>query len=290
LTSARRRLLSPALILASATSTQLGAALVVRLFALTSPTFAAWVRNTVGAAVLLALIALRRLSLRRLELVPVTALGIVLGTMNASFYEAIARLPLGDAVAIEFLGPVAVAAVASGLSRDLLWVALAAAGVVAISRPGPQHLSYAGIAFVLGAATCWAIYIVVGRRIATTGRRAEGLAASMAVSAAWLLLPALVRSGPSLFDVRVLVFGAAIGILSSAIPYSVELSAMQHTPPRVFGVLLSLQPLLAAVMGLAILGQHLSAIEVTGFLLVITASVGVTVMAPVELPAEALAG
>jgi inner membrane transporter RhtA len=263
---------------ASAFSAQLGAALVVHLFAIATPAMAAWIRNLVGAATLMALLALRHGTLRGLSLRAVLALGLILGVMNASFYYGIARLPLGDAVSVEFMGPIAVAALTSAARRDLVWVALAALGVVAISHPGPDHLSYAGLGFILAAAACWGAYILVGRRVATGGRRADTLAAAMAASAGLLLLPALVQSAPSLANPAFLGLGAAVGILSSAIPYSVELVAMARVPPTIFGVLLSLQPLMAAVMGFLVLGQRVSGLEAVGFLLVVSASIGATVL------------
>jgi inner membrane transporter RhtA len=219
------------------------------------------------------------------------AYGVALGVMNASFYEGIHHLPLGDAVAVEFIGPIAVAALTSRTARDLFWVGLAALGVLAISRPGPDHLSFVGLGFIGIAAACWASYILLGRRLASGARRADSLAMAMAVSAMILLIPAMVRSGTSLFDPRVLAFGAGIGVLSSAIPYSIELLAMRRVAASVFGVLLSLQPLMAALMGLLILGQRPQALDLVGFLLVISASLGVTLGAAPEAaaPVEAVA-
>jgi inner membrane transporter RhtA len=276
------RLVTPGLIIASAISTQSGAAFAVQLFTLTSPTFAAWIRNTVGAIALLALMALRGGSLGGLRWRLAAGYGLLLGIMNGTFYEAIHHLPLGDAVAVEFIGPVAVAAFTSRSRRDLVWVALAALGVLAISRPGPDHLSFVGLGFIAIAATCWGLYILMGRRMATGARRIDTLAAAMAVTSLVLLLPALVRSPQSIVDGRVLLFGAGIGILSSAIPYSVELVAMGRVAPNVFGVLLSLQPLMAALMGLVILGQRPVPLDFVGFALVMGASLGVTLGAPTE--------
>jgi inner membrane transporter RhtA len=267
------------LVVASAFSAQLGAALVVHLFAIASPAMAAFIRNLVGAAALMALLVIRRGTLRGVSPRAVLALGLILGVMNASFYYGIARLPLGDAVSVEFIGPIAVAALTSAARRDLVWVTLAALGVVAISHPGPEHLSYAGLGFILTAATCWGAYILVGRRVATGGRRAETLAAAMTASAALLLVPALIQSAPSLLNPAFLGLGAVVGVLSSAIPYSVELVAMARVPPTAFGVLLSLQPLMAAVMGFLVLGQRVSALEAIGFVLVVSASIGATLLA-----------
>ncbi len=272
-----RRLTAAGLVVGSAFSAQLGAAFAVGLISSSTPAMAAMFRNLVGALVLMALLGARRGTLRDLSWRPALVLGLILGVMNTSFYAGIARLPLGDAVAVEFAGPIAVAALTSSARRELLWVALAAAGVLAISHPGPDHLSYAGMGFVLLAGTCWGAYILVGRRVAIGGRRSDTLALAMVASAAVLVVPAVYQAAPALAQPHFLALGIGVGILSSAIPYSVELMAMERVPPTVFGVLLSLQPFMAALMGFLVLGQHVSALEATGLVLVIAASIGVTV-------------
>jgi inner membrane transporter RhtA len=285
------RLIAPGLVMASALSTQLGSAFAVKLFGLTSPTLVAFLRNLVGAGVLLALMAAWRRRPRGLDARLIVALGVALGTMNATFYEAIDRVPLGDAVAIEFIGPIVVAVVFSQSRRDLVFVALAALGILAFARPGPSHLSWLGLLFILAAACCWAVYLVLARRVATGPRRTDSLAMAMVVSAAWLLLPALLRSAGSLADPRVLALGAGIGIFSSALPYSIELAAMPRVSATVYGILLSLQPLVAALMGFALLGQRPGWLDGIGFALVIAASIGVNLAdrgtaAAIDLPAE----
>ena len=276
------RLGAAGLVVVSSLSAQLGATFAFHLFSYTSPTMAAWLRNVVGAAVLVALVLVRGGSLRGIKLPVAIALGVVLGGMNASFYEGLLRLPLGDGVAIEFTGPITVAALLSRNRQHLVWVALAAAGVLAIARPGPAHLSYAGMGFMLLAATFWGLYILVGRRVAVGGRRSDSLAVAMAFSAIFLTVPALLRSAPALSDSRVLGLGLLVGVMSSAIPYSIELMAMQRVPPAIFGVLLSLQPLSAGLVGLVVLGQRVSVLELLGFVLVVCASLGVTLGAPAE--------
>ncbi|MDQ6747309.1 MAG: EamA family transporter [Candidatus Dormibacteraeota bacterium] len=280
------RLGAAGLVVLSSFSAQLGAAYAFGLFNLTSPTMTAWIRNTVGASVLLLLVVARRSSLRSLSLRAAVAMGVVLGGMNATFYEGLQRLPLGDGVAIEFAGPIVVAALTASSRRHLVWVGLAAAGVLATSRPGPSHLNYVGMAFMLAAATFWGLYVLLGRRIATGGRRADTLALAMGISALFLTLPAFARSAPTLADPRVLALGALVGVLSSAIPYSVELMAMERVPPAIFGVLLSLQPLSAGLIGLVVLGQRVSLLELGGFCLVVSASLGVTFSAGHEQAPE----
>jgi inner membrane transporter RhtA len=263
-------------VVGSAFSAQLGAAFAVGLIRASTPSMAAMVRNLVGALVLVALLGLRGGSLRGISWRPAILLGVILGVMNTAFYSGIERLPLGDAVAVEFIGPVAVAAITSSARRELVWVALAALGVIAISHPGPDHLSYEGLAYILVAAACWGAYIMVGRRVALSGRRADTLALAMVFSAAVLVVPALLQSAPALTSTRFLALAAGVGVLSSAIPYSVELMAMERVPPTIFGVLLSLQPFMAALMGLMVLSQHISLLEGAGLVLVIIASMGVT--------------
>ena len=273
---ARGRLTAVGLVVGSAFSAQLGAAFAVGLIRASTPSMAAMVRNLVGAVVLMALLGLRGGSLRGISWRPAVLLGVILGVMNTAFYAGIERLPLGDAVAVEFIGPVAVAAITSSLRRELIWVALAATGVLAISHPGRDHLSYEGIGYILVAGACWGAYILVGRRVALGGRRADTLAVAMVFSAAVLVVPALLQAAPALRSTHFLLLAVGVGVLSSAIPYSVELMAMERVPPTIFGVLLSLQPFMAALMGLVVLGQHISLLEGGGLVLVMVASVGVT--------------
>ena len=282
--TAATRLGAAGLVVVSSFSAQFGATYAFRLFSFTSPTMAAFLRNLVGAAVLVVLVLVRRASLRGIKLPMAIALGLILGAMNATFYEGLMRLPLGDGVAVEFTGPIVVAAVMGRNRRHLVWVALAAIGVLAIARPGPAHLSYAGMGFMLLAATCWGLYVLVGRRVAVGGRRSDSLAVAMAFSAIFLAIPALWRSAPTIADPRVLGLGLLVGVASSAIPYSIELMAMQRVPPAIFGVLLSLQPLSAGLVGLVVLGQRISPLELVGFLFVVGASLGVTLGAQPATP------
>jgi inner membrane transporter RhtA len=277
-------LVAVGLVVASTISAQLGAAYATRLFLLTSPVTASWMRNVISAAALLLLLLLRRGSLRGVNPRAAIALGLILGLMNTAFYYAIALLPLGDAVAVEFTGPILVAGLLSPRRRDLVWVGAAALGVIAISRPGPDHLDYVGLAWVLLAGGCWAFYVLVGRRVAIGGRQADTLALAMVVAAAGLTVPALLTSAPTLANPQVLAMGALVGILSSAIPYSVELLAMQRIPSYVFGVLLSLHPLMGVLIGAIVLSQAIGPLEGFGLAMVIAASLGVTLGGGPEEP------
>ena len=193
--------------------------------------------------------------------------GISLGVMNFSIYQSFARIPLGVAVTIEFLGPLAVAVAGSRHLADLGWVVLAAAGVVLLTQGGHGHLNLAGVLFAGLAAACWAAYIVLS---SATGRRfpgSAGLAIAMVVSAVIVTPPAVVAGGSAMFRPAVLATGAAIGVLSSVIPYRLELESLRRMPMRLFGVWMSLEPAVAALIGLALLGQHLSVAGVAGDLL-----------------------
>jgi inner membrane transporter RhtA len=187
--------------------------------------------------------------------------GVVLGVMNFSIYQSFARIPLGVAVTIEFLGPLAVAVAGSRHLRDLGWVVLAATGVVLLTRGGHGHLNMTGVLFAGLAGACWAAYIVLS---SATGRRfpgSAGLAIAMVVSAVLITPPALIAGGRATFRPAVLATGAAIGMLSSVIPYRLELDSLRRMPTRLFGVWMSLEPAVAALIGLVMLGQRLSVVE-----------------------------
>src|SRR5580693_2999929 len=180
----------------------------------------------------------------------VVTFGISLLIMNFSIYQSFARIPLGVAVTIEFLGPLAVAVAGSRHLRDGGWVVLAAAGVVLLTQGGHGHLDPVGVLFAGVAGACWAAYIVLS---SATGRRFPG--------SAGLAIAMVVAGGGAMFRPAVLATGAAIGILSSVIPYRLEFEALRRMPMRLFGVWMSLEPAVAALIGLALLGQHLSVVE-----------------------------
>jgi inner membrane transporter RhtA len=200
--------------------------------------------------------------------------GISLGVMNFSIYQAFARIPLGVAVTIEFLGPLAVAVAGSRHLRDVGWVVLAAIGVVLLTQGGHGHLDLTGVIFAGVAAACWAAYIVLS---SATGRRfpgSSGLAIAMVVAAVLVTPPAVVAGGRAMFRPAVLATGAAIGVLSSVIPYRLELESLRRMPMRLFGVWMSAEPAVAALIGLVMLGQHLSIAEWVAICCVMVACAG----------------
>ncbi|HET8755907.1 MAG TPA: EamA family transporter [Solirubrobacteraceae bacterium] len=257
-----------ALVIAAVTSLQFGAGFAVTLFDELGPGGAAFLRQAFAALVLLALWRPRL----RGDLHLAAAFGITLGLMNLCIYEAMDRIPLGIAVTIEFWGPLAVAVAGSRRALDLLWVALAATGIVLLAGPGGS-LDAAGVAFALAAGGLWALYILLSARVGRVFPGGSGLAIAM-VFAALVTLPAGV--GGELLRPELLAAGAAVALASSVIPYSFELEALRRLPANVFGVLMSLEPAVAALAGLIVLGQALDALEWVAIALVVVASAGAT--------------
>ena len=263
------------LVLAGIISVQVGAAIAKDLFHLVPPTAMVWLR-LVTSAVMFAAIARPRLGGRSASDWRVAlGFGVSLMTMNWAIYQSFARIPLGIAVTIEFLGPLTVAVVGSRRARDLVWVGLAGVGVALLGIE-PGELTVAGVLFALLAGAAWAAYILLS---ASTGRRwpgISGLAVASVVGAVVLAPPAVLDAGTDLLDPKVLVLGVAVGLLSSVIPYSFELRALRHIPPRVFGVLMSLEPAAAALTAMVLLGEFLTALQWTALACVVVASVGAT--------------
>jgi inner membrane transporter RhtA len=261
---------------------QFGAGLADRLFGQIPPAAVTGLRLWAAALAMVVLSgrslvrSLRDLVKRRAwtDAVIAGSFGISLGVMNFSIYQAFARIPLGVAVTIEFLGPLAVAVAGSRHVRDVGWVVLAAAGVLLLTQGGHGHLNLTGVVFAGVAAACWAAYIVLS---SATGRRfpgSSGLAIAMVVSAVLVTPPAVVAGGRAMFRPAVLATGAAIGVLSSVIPYRLELESLRRMPMRLFGVWMSMEPAVAALIGLVMLGQHLSITEWVAICCVMVACAG----------------
>ncbi|HSD76356.1 MAG TPA: EamA family transporter [Solirubrobacteraceae bacterium] len=266
-----------ALLLTGATSVQFGAALAATLFDDIGPEGASMLRLVLSAAVLVVAWRPAVRGRSRADLRLVAAFGLALGLMNFAFYEALDRIPLGVAVTIEFAGPVGVAVALSRRRLDLLWVALAVAGIVLLADPfGAGGIDPVGLAFVLTAAASWAAYILLAQRTAGRFRGGEGLALASVVAALVPLGPGLAVAGGDLLDWRILLLGACVALLSSVIPYSLETEALRRMPANVFGVLMSLEPVVAAIAGLVVLGQHLGRTDLAAMALVVAASIGVT--------------
>jgi inner membrane transporter RhtA len=237
------------------------------------------------AAVVLALFwrpSLRAHSRRDLWLA--VAFGVSLAGMNFTFYESLDHIPLGPAVTCEFVGPLAVAVFGSRRRLDLLWVALAAGGILLLAAPGGSNLNAIGVILALIAGGWWAAYILLSARTGQAFPGGSGLAIAMVVAAILVLPAGIIDGGSDLLRPEIIGSGLAVALLSSLIPYSLELEALRRIPPHVFGVLMSLEPAAAAIAGLVILGQVLRANEWAGMALVIVASAGATRFADRQMP------
>jgi inner membrane transporter RhtA len=268
--------LSPVwLVLVGILSVQLGAVIAKDQFGEIPPVGMVFLRLFTSSLILLALARPRLRARTGTDWRPVLALGFALGAMNWAFYESFARIPLGAAVTIEFVGPLALAAIGSRRPRDLLWVGLAATGV-ALFGAGPTRVDPIGFGLALLAGGCWALYIL---STAATGRRwagVEGLAIASTIAALAIAPFAVVIAGERLLEPRLLALGALVGLLSSLIPYSLEMVALRTLPPRVFGILMSLEPAAAALAAAVLLGEWLTPLQVLAIACVTAASVGAT--------------
>jgi inner membrane transporter RhtA len=254
---------------------QFGSALAAKLFAAVGPGGAVLLRLATASIVLLAVWRPRLRGRTRRELVLAIMFGLVLAGMNLSFYSALHRIPLGVAVTIEFVGPLAVAIGGSRRRIDVLWITLAAVGIIALTHRGGTHgLDGLGVVFALIAGSLWAAYIILNARLGRAFAGGTGLALSMCVATAAALPAGLIEGGGNLLEPRSLALGAAVGMLSSAIPYSFELEALRRIAVNVFGVLMSLEPAMAAMAGFLVLGQGLDGRALVGIALVVVASIG----------------
>ena len=201
--------------------------------------------------------------------------GAALGCMNLLFYLALQRIPLGIAVALEFTGPLAVAVFAAIRPLDFLWVALAILGVLMVLPLGgsAQALPPFGLACALGAGACWALYIIYGRRAGLRGG-VQTTALGMLVASVLVVPIGVAQAGSTLFSLAILPVALGVAFLSSAMPYPLEMWAMTRLPPRTFGVLMSLDPALAAVSGLALLGERLGIVQWLAVGCIVAASAG----------------
>ncbi|MGC9439022.1 EamA family transporter [Streptomyces sp. WG5] len=262
------------LVLAGGLSVQFGAALAVSLMPRAGALGVVTLRLAVAAVVLLLVCRPRLRGHSRADWGTVVVFGIAMAGMNGLFYQAVDRIPLGPAVTLEVLGPLALSVFASRRAVNLVWAALALAGVFLLGGGGFDSLDPAGAAFALGAGVMWAAYIVFSAR---TGRRfpqADGLALAMAVGAVLFLPLGIAESGGKLIEPSTLALGAGVALLSSVLPYTLELLALRRLPAPTFAILMSLEPAIAAAAGFLVLDQALSATQSAAIALVIAASMG----------------
>jgi len=253
---------------------QFGSGVAATLFARIGPGGAVLLRLISATIVLLALWRPRVRGRSRRQMVLAVVFGVVLAGMNLTFYHAIHRIPLGAGVTLEFVGPLAVAIGGSRRLIDLVWVAFAAAGILALTHGETHGLDLLGVILALVAGGFWGTYILVNARVGRVFERGTGLALAMAVASVIALPDGVIEGGLHLLEPRSLVLGAVVGMLSSAIPYSFETEALRRIAPSVFGVLMSLEPAMAALAGFIVLGQSLSSRALLGIGLVVCASIG----------------
>jgi inner membrane transporter RhtA len=262
------------LVLAGVGSVQFGAAFAKSLFDEIGPGGAVFLRMLFAGIVLTLIWRPRLTGHGRRDLMLVTLFGASLAGMNTAFYASLDRIPLGIAVTFEFVGPLGVAVVGSRRRLDLLWVALAAAGILLLSDFGTADLDGLGVALALLAGCFWAAYILIAARVGQAFPGGDGLALAMLIALVPLAPIGIADGGADLLTPWILAAGFAVGMLSSAIPYNLELEALRRMPAGVFGVLMSLEPAAAAIAGFLLLGEDLAAHEIVAILLVVAASAG----------------
>jgi inner membrane transporter RhtA len=274
------------MVVAAVVSVQLGSAVATTLFDQVGPAGAVLYRLFFAAILLLAIWRPRPMEAGRDGFILAIAFGVTLAGMNLSFYEALDRIPLGIAVTFEFVGPLLVGLLASRRPLDLVWVGCAAAGVLLLTRPSGSA-SAAGIGFALLAGVFWGAYILISARVGRTFPGGRGLALAMGIAALLMIVPGTAAAGGDLIDPGAAAVGAAAGVLSSVIPYSLELEALRRIAVGTFGVLMSMEPAVAALIGLIALGQGLATVDVIGIGLVVVASAGVLGSSVGAAPTEA---
>ncbi|WP_298749545.1 DMT family transporter [uncultured Serinicoccus sp.] len=265
-----------ALVLLAVVSVQFGGALAATLLPVVGVVGSVALRLVLATAILWLFVRPRVRGRSAADWSVVGLFAVALTTMNLAFYGSLARLPIGVAVTIEFLGPLALAAVLSRRARDGAAVVAALVGVTLISgaltTPWAE-LDVVGILLAASAGACWAAYIVLSRRTGARFEGLDGIAICMALGAVVMLPVGLFTAGTQLWSADVLLRGLGIALLSSAVPYSLELLALRRLRSGTFGVLLSLEPAAAALAGLLVLGQVLSPSQLVGMVLVVAASV-----------------
>lgn len=253
---------------------EVGASVAVLLFPQVGPLGMVMLRLVFSAVILL---IIARPSLRGHSAEAWRAamlLGGVLALMNGLFYLALRELPLGVTVTIEVLGPLALAVITARTRMAWLWAGVALLGILGLGGGGWDRLTLTGVLFALGAAASWAGYILASAQVGRAFAKLDGLALAMVFGAILSLPFGIADAGSALLRIDLLALGAAVALLSSTIPYAMELIALRRVTPAVFGVLMSLGPALAALAGFVLLGQHLSTLEIVGIALVVLASAG----------------
>jgi inner membrane transporter RhtA len=276
-------------ILAGIVSVQAGAALAKGLFPALGPIGTVALRVGLSAIMLLAAFRPRLRRTTAAQWRAVIPYGVVLGTMNIVFYLSISRIPLGVAVTVEFVGPLAVAVFGSRRAMDMAWVVLAAAGIALIAPWSGGGADPVGVLLALAAGGCWAAYILLGSRVSRIMPGGGASVATGMVIASFVALPAAIATGGfARLTLPLFVAGIGVALLSSAIPYTLEMIALKGLPARTFGILMSLEPAVAAIIGLVFLHELLSFRQWLAVALIIAASTGSTLTS--RRPAPMVAG
>ena len=265
----------PGLLLVSIVSIQLGAAVAVQLFETLGPAGVTFLRIALAAGMLLAVTRRRISADARHHIGLLVIFGCAIGAMNLSFYGAIDRIPLGVAVAIEFIGPLGVAVLTSRRLRDFVWVGLAVAGLVLLTPDIGGALDPIGVALALAAGTGWASFILLSPRVARDV--GGGLALAMVAAALFTLPFGLLAGGLEQLDPWLLAGALAVAVLSTALPYALEFEALRRMTARAYGVIVTLEPVVAAMVGALVLGQALPPMAVVAIACVTVAAIGVTI-------------
>jgi inner membrane transporter RhtA len=275
----RRRVAVPpqVLVLGAIASVQFGSAFADKLFDRAGPAGVVLMRLAFSATILAIVVRPELRGHSRRDLMTVGAFGLVLAGMNWSFYEALRLLPLGVAVTVEFVGPLAVAIAGSRRATDIAWAMLAAGGVALLAGNAfDGALSVRGLLLALLAGACWAGYIIASQRAGSAFPGLEALSIALCVGTLLVLPAGLIEGGRGLLQPGVLLGGLVVALLSSLIPYSLEITALRSLATKVFGLLMSLEPAAAALAGVVVLGQPLHVRTVLAIILVVAASAGTT--------------
>ncbi|MBF9220493.1 EamA family transporter [Hymenobacter ruricola] len=272
-------------VLLSIVSVQGGAAIAKGLFPVLGAAGTASVRIGLSALVLLAVVRPRLGLLRAAQWRAVVPYGLALGAMNFLFYGALARIPLGLAVTLEFVGPLGLALAGSRRWVDGVWVVLAAAGIALIAPWRSTGVDVLGLGLALAAGACWAVYIVLGRRTAALLPGAPAVAVGMLFAALPVLPFGVAGGGLLALTPHLLLLGAGLAVFSSVLPFTLEMQALRTLPTRTFSILMSLEPVAAAVSGWLLLGERLTPGQWLAVLFIVVASAGATLTTPAAAPA-----
>ncbi|HEX5608590.1 MAG TPA: EamA family transporter [Solirubrobacterales bacterium] len=277
-----------AMTIGSIVSVQCGAALSTTIFDSVGPFGTVLLRTAFGALLLLLFVRGDLAAMRGRPIGDVILFGVALAGVTLCFFAALDRLPLGVAVTLEFVGPLGVAVLGSRRRRDLLWVALAAAGIVLLSGgAGGEAIDGVGVALALAAGGFWGLYIIQSARVGSNHPGLGGVALAGAISTLIVAPFGIAQGGVELLAPHNLAVGLAVGFLASSVPFVLELEALRRLPRAVFGVLMSLEPAVAATIGFIALSQDLSATEVIAIGLVVCASAGALRSAGTPAPRDA---